>query len=63
MTSLFPEPLRWYERLMIFMLSRSPRIHRILVEQTIRDDRALPEIVEDLEYLYNAPSARGINPY
>lgn len=48
---------------MIFMLSRSPRIHRILVEQTIRDDRALPEIVEDLEYLYNAPSARGINPY
>lgn len=49
-----PQPLvtlRWYELWMLRFLVRSPRIHRIVVEQQI------PDPISQLEALYTGPSA------
>ena len=51
-----PVPLRWWEKLIIFMLAQSPRIERIIVTQRIPDVPASgpdewdsPEDDEDLD--------------
>lgn len=50
-------PLRWYELWMLRFLSRSPRIHRILVQQIVYDDAPEDDLVQQLEALYQGPSA------
>lgn len=56
--------LRWYEHWMLEFLARSPRINRIQVEIPVEDDeddvddeRFEADLREQLEWLYQAPSA------
>ena len=54
--------LRWYERLLLKFLSRSPRIERITIEQVVhdpsrRDKASALDYTAYLESLYKAPSA------
>lgn len=50
-------PLRWYELWLLRFLSSSPRINRILVEQVVHDDAPEHDLVQQLESLYQGPSA------
>jgi len=51
-------PLRWYELWMLRFLARSPRIHRIIVQQISYDPESAPlDYVPYLEELYQGPSA------
>jgi hypothetical protein len=57
---IFPNPLRWYEVLLIKLLVRSPRIDQIHVVQLIRPDGNDPskkEVISQLERLYQSPDA------
>ena len=56
--------LRWYEHWLLEFLAKSPRINRIQVEIPIEDDeddvddeRLEADLREQLEWLYQAPSA------
>lgn len=67
MPNRFPRPLRWYENLALFLLSQSPRIDRIILEQRAPlppedanepDGEPLPyTMTKYLDYLYRRPSA------
>ena len=50
-------PLRWYELWLLRFLSRSPRIHRIVVQQIVPDDAPEHDFVQQLESLYQGPPA------
>ena len=57
-------PIRWYEHLLLRLLARSPRIHRlIVVQEELEETPSLPEPVdypayaEYLNLLYSSPSA------
>jgi hypothetical protein len=57
-------PIRWYEHLLLRLLARSPRIHRLIVVQEVPDEApVLPEPVdfpayaEYLNLMYYSPSA------
>lgn len=59
-------PLRWWEQWLLERLAKSPRINRIVVEliaseddedDDVDDERFEADLRQQLEWLYQAPSA------